>query len=50
MRWLVENWHVLLARPWDTIALVLLAVTSGAWVGTAFAAFRLYGPTQAFFD
>lgn len=35
MRWLVENWHALLARPWDTIALVLLAVASGAWVGTA---------------
>ena len=34
MRWLVENWHALLAKPWDAIALVLLAVLSGAWVGT----------------
>ena len=34
MRWLVENWHVLFAKPWDAMALVLLAVISGAWVGT----------------
>ena len=34
MRWLVENWHALLAKPWDAVALALLAVLSGAWVGT----------------
>jgi putative Mg2+ transporter-C (MgtC) family protein len=34
MRWLVENWHLLLAKPWDAVLLVVLAVTSGAWVGT----------------
>src|ERR671925_1532243 len=34
MRWLVENWHALLAKPWDAIALVFLAALSGAWVGT----------------
>src|SRR6202022_2003473 len=34
MRWLVENWHALLAQPWDAMALVFLAVVSGAWVGT----------------
>ena len=34
MRWLVENWHALLAKPWDAIALAFLALLSGAWVGT----------------
>src|SRR5690349_11630682 len=34
MRWLVENWHVLLAKPWDEILLVLVATVCGAWVGT----------------
>jgi putative Mg2+ transporter-C (MgtC) family protein len=33
MRWLVENWHLLLAKPWDAMSLVLIAVASGAWVG-----------------
>ena len=35
MRWLVENWHALLAGPWDAITLVLLALGSGAWMGSA---------------
>jgi len=35
MRWLVENWHALLAKPWDVVALTLFAVVSGVWVGTA---------------
>ncbi|HEY0790720.1 MAG TPA: MgtC/SapB family protein [Chthoniobacterales bacterium] len=34
MRWVVENWHLLLAKPWDAVVLVLLAAASGAWVGT----------------
>jgi putative Mg2+ transporter-C (MgtC) family protein len=34
MRWLVENWHALLIKPWDAVALALLAVLTGAWVGT----------------
>jgi putative Mg2+ transporter-C (MgtC) family protein len=34
MPWLIENWHALLTKPWDAVALALLAVLSGAWVGT----------------
>jgi putative Mg2+ transporter-C (MgtC) family protein len=34
MHWFVENWHALLAKPWDAMALVVVAVVSGAFVGT----------------
>jgi putative Mg2+ transporter-C (MgtC) family protein len=34
MSWLIENWHVLLPKPWATIALAVLAVLCGAWVGS----------------
>jgi putative Mg2+ transporter-C (MgtC) family protein len=33
MRWFIENWHLLLAKPWDATLLVFVAVISGAWVG-----------------
>ena len=34
MRWFTENWHLLLPKPWDAALLVLVAIISGAWVGT----------------
>jgi putative Mg2+ transporter-C (MgtC) family protein len=34
MRWFTENWHLLLPKPFDAILLVLVAIASGAWVGT----------------
>src|ERR1700746_1909293 len=34
MSWLIENWHVLLPKPWATIALAVLAVLCGAWGGS----------------
>ena len=34
MSWLIESWHVLLPRPWASIALAVFAVLCGAWVGS----------------
>jgi putative Mg2+ transporter-C (MgtC) family protein len=34
MSWLIESWHVLLPKPWATIALAVVAVLCGAWVGS----------------
>jgi hypothetical protein len=34
MRWFIENWHLLLAKPWDATLLAFMAIISGAWVGT----------------
>ncbi|MGA8657269.1 MAG: MgtC/SapB family protein [Chthoniobacterales bacterium] len=34
MRWFIENWHLLLAKPWDATLLAFVAIISGAWVGT----------------
>jgi putative Mg2+ transporter-C (MgtC) family protein len=33
MSWLIESWHHLLPKPWAAIALGLLAVLCGGWVG-----------------
>jgi putative Mg2+ transporter-C (MgtC) family protein len=33
MRWLTEDWHGLVPRPWNYVALVLAAVAGGALVG-----------------
>ena len=34
MSWLNESWHVLLPKPWASIALAVFAVLCGAWVGS----------------
>jgi putative Mg2+ transporter-C (MgtC) family protein len=34
MSWLIESWHILLPKPWAPIALAVLAVLCGAWVGS----------------
>jgi putative Mg2+ transporter-C (MgtC) family protein len=34
MSWLIENWRVLLPKPWAPIALAVFAVLCGAWVGS----------------
>jgi putative Mg2+ transporter-C (MgtC) family protein len=33
MRWLIDSWHVLLPKPWDALALAMVAVVCGGWVG-----------------
>jgi putative Mg2+ transporter-C (MgtC) family protein len=33
MNWLYENWHLLLPKPWAPIALGIVAVLCGGWVG-----------------
>ena len=33
MRWLTDDWHYLLPRPWASVALVLVAVVCGGIVG-----------------
>jgi putative Mg2+ transporter-C (MgtC) family protein len=34
MTWLIQSWHVLLPKPWAATALAIVAVLSGAWVGS----------------
>jgi putative Mg2+ transporter-C (MgtC) family protein len=34
MTWLIQSWHVLLPKPWAATALAIVAVISGAWVGS----------------
>lgn len=33
MNWLIESWHLLLPKPWASIALGIIAVLCGGWVG-----------------
>jgi putative Mg2+ transporter-C (MgtC) family protein len=34
MRWVFDSWHALLPRPWDALALAIIAVICGGWVGS----------------
>ena len=34
MIWFVENWHLLLPKPWAPVLLALVAVLCGSWIGS----------------